>query len=100
MARQIKEGLDYFPLNVDIDQDDKKISLSMKALLEPEVEETETEKVQYEEADEEVYEQKEETPKAEKAKKVEKVVNKEESESSDNFNTALGDLLGNLKLDD
>ena len=23
MARPIKEGLDYFPLNVDIDQDDK-----------------------------------------------------------------------------
>ena len=81
----------------DIDQDDKKISLSMKALLEPEVEETETEEVQYEEADEEVYEEKEETPQVEKVEKVEK---KEENESSDNFNTALGDLLGNLKLDD
>ncbi len=83
----------------DINDEEKKISLSIKALLEPVVEEKEESETPAEEPH--VEEVKEEPVKeAPKAKKPAEPKKEQDDNSADeNFNTALGDLLGNLKLD-
>ncbi|WP_138159760.1 bifunctional 4-hydroxy-3-methylbut-2-enyl diphosphate reductase/30S ribosomal protein S1 [Peptoniphilus catoniae] len=80
----------------DINEEEKKISLSMKALLEPEVEEEVEEEVQSQSYEEEPVEEVQEKV---EEKQIEEV-KEDDTSSSDNFNTTLGDLLGGLKLED
>lgn len=86
----------------DIDEENKKISLSIKALMEddePEVAEESTEKVEeVKESSKENLEEKKSSPKKRESKKSNNT-QKEYTEENDDFNTALGDLLGGLKLD-
>lgn len=86
----------------DIDEENKKISLSMKALIEdeePEVVEEVKEEVNVEPKEEFVKEKpKARAPKQPKAPK--EVKEYEEQPNDSNINTALGDLLGGLKLED
>ncbi|MBL7574956.1 4-hydroxy-3-methylbut-2-enyl diphosphate reductase [Peptoniphilus asaccharolyticus DSM 20463] len=86
----------------DIDEENKKISLSMKALIEdeePEVVEEVKEKVEAEPKEEVVKEKpKARAPKQPKAPK--EVKEYEEQSNESNINTALGDLLGGLKFED
>lgn len=85
----------------DIDEENKKISLSIKALIEDEEPEVK------EEVKEEVVDKKEEIveqpqKKVAKQPRAPKKEEKEYTEQSNdsNFNTALGDLLGGLKFED
>ena len=75
----------------DIDEENKKISLSMKALIEDDEEEV-VEEPKVEEKEEVVEEVKEE-------KEVKEKPQTNASNADDNFNTTLGDLLGNLNLE-
>ncbi|CDZ74463.1 putative 4-hydroxy-3-methylbut-2-enyl diphosphate reductase [Peptoniphilus sp. ING2-D1G] len=81
----------------DINEEEKKISLSIKALLEPKVEPKEevVEEIPAEEVQEE--EVVEEKPKAQE--KHAETTSEQDNSSNKNLNTDLGDLLGKLKFD-